>query len=97
MKRSILTVMLIALLTISITACNNSDTKNNAPVTQTDTSGMHHIMETGEVYTCIMDSDVIGDKPGLCPKCGMTLVKRKITDSQRKMLKERTYTKPNYK
>jgi hypothetical protein len=25
-------------------------------------------------YTCPMHSDVVSDKPGKCPKCGMTLV-----------------------
>jgi len=53
-------------------------------------------METGEAYTCLMHHEVIGDKPGVCPKCGMTLVKQKLTDAQKKMLKDRTYTKPNY-
>jgi hypothetical protein len=28
-------------------------------------------------YTCPMDADVISDKPGKCPKCGMTLVVKK--------------------
>lgn len=27
------------------------------------------------VYTCPMDTDVRSSKPGVCPKCGMTLVK----------------------
>lgn len=27
-------------------------------------------------YTCPMDTDVLSDKPGKCPKCGMTLVKK---------------------
>jgi hypothetical protein len=26
------------------------------------------------VYTCPMHSDVVSDKPGKCPKCGMDLV-----------------------
>ena len=25
-------------------------------------------------YTCPMDADVVSDKPGRCPKCGMNLV-----------------------
>jgi len=29
------------------------------------------------VYTCPMHADVTSDKPGKCPKCGMTLVVRK--------------------
>ncbi len=27
-------------------------------------------------YTCAMHPDVVMDKPGKCPKCGMTLVKK---------------------
>ena len=27
-------------------------------------------------YTCSMHPEVISDRPGKCPKCGMTLVKK---------------------
>jgi uncharacterized paraquat-inducible protein A len=27
-------------------------------------------------YTCTMHPEVLSDKPGKCPKCGMTLVKK---------------------
>ena len=30
------------------------------------------------VYTCPMHPEVISDKPGKCPKCGMTLVAKKV-------------------
>jgi hypothetical protein len=30
-----------------------------------------------QYYTCPMDSDVVTNKPGICPKCGMTLVEKK--------------------
>ena len=30
----------------------------------------------GAVYTCPMHPEVISDKPGKCPKCGMALVKK---------------------
>jgi hypothetical protein len=34
-------------------------------------------MEEGKtVYTCPMHSEVIKEKPGSCPKCGMILVKK---------------------
>jgi hypothetical protein len=29
------------------------------------------------VYTCSMHPEVVSDKPGKCPKCGMTLVVKK--------------------
>lgn len=32
------------------------------------TGGVHKL-----VYTCPMHSEVTSDKPGKCPKCGMTL------------------------
>jgi len=31
------------------------------------------------VYTCPMHPEVISDKPGSCPKCGMFLVKKEKT------------------
>ncbi len=37
------------------------------------------------LYTCPMDPDVITDKPGTCPKCGMTLVSAK--DSRENQMK----------
>ena len=81
------------LATSFIVACNNAGPNNNS-TTQTDTSGMRQVMVTDEMYTCKMHQDVISDKPGKCPTCGMTLVKQKMTDEQKKMLKEGTYIKP---
>ncbi len=36
-------------------------------------------------YTCTMHPDVVMDKPGKCPKCGMTLVKMKQGKKDSKM------------
>ena len=30
-------------------------------------------------YTCSMHPEVVSDKPGKCPKCGMTLIKKEAT------------------
>ncbi len=35
-----------------------------------------HGKAVGAAYTCPMDPEVSSDKPGKCPKCGMTLVKK---------------------
>jgi hypothetical protein len=37
-----------------------------------------------ERYTCPMHPEVISDKPGKCPKCGMTLVKVKSSSTIKK-------------
>ena len=37
--------------------------------------------ERAQTYTCVMHAEVISDKPGKCPKCGMDLVPVKRTRS----------------
>lgn len=34
----------------------------------------HHKMTTSKKYTCTMHPEVVMNKPGKCPKCGMKLV-----------------------
>ena len=92
--KNISIVMLIVLLAAGFIACNNAGTNNNNSTTQTDTSGMRQVMVTDTMYTCKMHQNVISDKPGKCPKCEMDLVKQKMSDEQKKMLKEGTYIKP---
>ncbi len=33
------------------------------------------------VYSCTMHPEIITDKPGKCPKCGMALVKKKVDNN----------------
>lgn len=42
-------------------------------------STKHHKTHTPKTtkYTCTMHQEIVADKPGKCPKCGMTLVKMK--------------------
>ena len=39
----------------------------------------NHTTEEKEktIYTCVMHPEVLSDKPGVCPKCGMVLVKKR--------------------
>lgn len=58
-----LMVLALAVAALGVTGCNKSE----------DHSGHAH------QYTCPMKehSDVLQDKPGNCPKCGMKLVEKK--------------------
>jgi len=42
------------------------------------THGNHTDTTSKYIYTCTMHPEVMTDKPGKCPKCGMTLVKKKV-------------------
>lgn len=74
MKKSML--FSIASLVLLICSCNNSDTK-----TDTQNSTNMQMIDTtklakGDVfYQCPMDLEVVSDKPGTCPTCGMDLEK----------------------
>ena len=41
------------------------------PTSKSDTTAKY-------IYTCTMHPEVMTEKPGKCPKCGMTLVKKKV-------------------
>ncbi|WJS93467.1 efflux RND transporter periplasmic adaptor subunit [Flavobacterium johnsoniae] len=61
---------LVGLLFVSIlvlTACNKKTEHNSKPA---------HQHSTNQEYTCPMHPEVIQDKPGSCPICGMELVAR---------------------
>ena len=80
MKKIIFFAVILLSIGLVIAACSDNKTKTEQLV--------------NEMYTCTMHNEVMSDKPGKCPKCGMTLVKQKMTDEQMKMMKEGTYTKP---
>lgn len=65
--------LLYLLWVIVVVACNN----NNDPHTG------HQVAITKDMYTCPMPEDsVFSDKPGICPKCGMDLVKMEMNEHQ---------------
>jgi len=63
-------IILIVILTGTLGACAQRSRDTRAE-TKTDST-------VKTVYTCPMHPDVVSDKPGKCPKCGMELVAKKI-------------------
>ena len=68
MKRKILVPII---LFVGFTMAGISINKVNGQVPQNKPQSIK--------YTCPMHPEVITDKPGKCPKCGMTLVEKKET------------------
>src|SRR5574338_205923 len=67
-KAGIYGCLLLATLVMIAFACNNNSTGSKN--------------KTAEQYTCPMHPEIISDKPGKCPKCGMDLVK--VSDEKNK-------------
>ena len=70
---------------MNIISCNNSETKPETKSEQPASNSKDAItvqaidttkLAKGAVfYQCEMDKEIISDKPGTCPKCGMELEK----------------------
>lgn len=79
MKKYILSLAGLVLIAIAFTACSNNASVNTAAdssATTTASKDKAMTKTTATVYTCKMHPEVLSDKPGKCPKCGMDLVKK---------------------
>jgi hypothetical protein len=85
MKKNILLVAFLALLPIAFYACSNNRASTTGPATTASLSAATHptaandsvpVKKTAILYTCPMHPEIISNKPGKCPKCGMDLVKK---------------------
>ncbi len=52
-----------------------------------DTTKTQKVKPAKVQYTCTMHPEVISDKPGKCPKCGMTLVKKEPAKKKTETMK----------
>jgi len=75
LRRNKISLLLIAfcLLLIGLSACNEQKKEDHSHHQQPATSN--------QFYTCPMHPQILRDKPGKCPICGMELVKKE-TDGQ---------------
>ena len=77
MKRSLIyAFVLIGALAFAAVSVSAQETKQKNP------SATQQMVQ----YTCPMHHDYITDKPGKCPKCGMTLVEMKSNKGQQGMM-----------
>ena len=84
MKKLFFIAILFISMGLVFTACSGNNDKAKTEQLAKD-----------EMYTCTMHNEVMSDHPGECPKCGMKLVKQKMTPELEKMMKEGAYVKPD--
>ena len=93
MKRILLPAIIAIASSLLFSACRGSSAKPSS-TSSAEINTPSKLADSLEKYTCLMHPEVISDHPGECPKCGMTLVKQKLTAVQRKMMDDRNYVKP---
>lgn len=67
-------VLLIAIL--SLVACSDDDVATDGMTATPETALQHAEKHLDPKYVCPMHSQIVRDKPGKCPLCGMELVKK---------------------
>lgn len=72
------TIIYFAMACVLITtACKNSPPKDDKNAVQTFNLDTTRLKSGETFYQCTMDREVLSDKPGACPKCGMDLTEMK--------------------
>jgi len=63
-------ILLLAMACLTMLVNYSQDKKSKTSKAKKDTGAV------SKIYTCPMHPDVLSDKPGKCPKCGMALLEK---------------------
>ncbi|MDI1355995.1 MAG: heavy metal-binding domain-containing protein [bacterium] len=67
---------ILSLIAIALIAACSSNEKKGASASVQASPAAQTTQTTRVQYTCPMHPEVVSDKPGQCPKCGMDLEKK---------------------
>ena len=73
-------------LSISLVACDSSDSMSNADGMKKETAVDHAEKHLDSKYVCPMHPSIVQDEEGSCPICGMTLVEKEQEKPKEKKL-----------
>ncbi|HEY4289921.1 MAG TPA: heavy metal-binding domain-containing protein [Puia sp.] len=86
MRKNVFFLTGMVVLGVIFSACSNNVDRKDVSKGTDSTAVMKDSSLTGHpvaaVYTCKMNPEVISDKPGKCPKCGMGLVKKESLEKR---------------
>ncbi len=66
-------------------ACTSVFAQTPVKPAKQDTTKTKKVKTEKVQYTCSMHPEVLSNKPGKCPKCGMTLIKKEAAKKPAKM------------
>ena len=86
---------LVAFAALFTNSCNNNNsTPSTAQSVETIKTDPEPVtIPQNEMFTCSMHNEVLSNKAGTCPKCGMKLLKQSLTSKQQKLYKEGKFLK----
>ena len=86
----ILTIIIISFAAILLTACSedssNMDMSAMDKTGENETAVEHAVKHLDAKYVCPMHPQIIRDKPGNCPICGMGLIKKEAEEKKEKKI-----------